>query len=83
MKERGYSIKGKPKQATHKFINKFDLIVIVADNINKKYFSNINAEIIKWKIPDCSGCDVKSIKKIVNQIENKVKVLIVESSLNK
>jgi hypothetical protein len=52
------------------------LIIIVADNIDKKNLLDINAKIIKWKIPDCSGYDIKSIKKIINQIENKVKSIL-------
>ena len=80
MKAKGYNIKGKPKQVTPGFIKKFNLVINVADNVNKQYFSNIDVKIIKWKIPDCDGSDIKSIKKIVNQIENKVKVLITKKS---
>jgi len=76
MKEKGYNIKGKPKKATKKFLKKFDLIVIVADNADEKFFSDINIKRIKWKISDCSASDVKSIKKIINHIEKRVKDLI-------
>jgi protein-tyrosine-phosphatase len=79
MKKRGYNIKRKPKQATNEFIKKFDLIIIVADNVDKKSFSDINVKIIKWKISDCDASDIKSIKRIVNQIENKVKILITKN----
>ncbi len=82
MKERGYNIKGKPKQATHTFIKKFDLIIIVADNVNNKSFSDIKVKIIKWKIPDCDGSDIKSIKKIINEIENKVKSILKSSLIS-
>ena len=76
MKEKGYTVRGKPKQITHKLIKKFDLIIIVADNIDKKFFSGSNKKIIVWKIPDCSCSDIESIKRIISQIEKRVKNLI-------
>ena len=77
MKEKGYNISGKPKKATREFLKKFDLIVIAADNVDEKFFSGINIKRIKWKISDCSASDIQSIKRIINQIEKKVKKLII------
>ncbi len=76
MKEKGYVIEGKPKQATRDFVKKFDLIVVVADNLDEKFFSDIGVKIMKWKISDCDASDIKSIKEIINQIEDNVKDLI-------
>ena len=38
LKEKGYNAQGLPRQATKNLANKFDVIVIVADNIEKGFF---------------------------------------------
>ena len=83
MKEKDCDIKGKPKRITNKSIREANLIIIVADNVNKEYFSNSNARIIKWKIMDCDASDIKNIKRAINQIEHKVKRLIGEHKITK
>ena len=60
-------------------INEFDLrwadsIIIVADNVNSKIFPG--DKVIVWKIKDADENDLGSIKKIVKDIESRVKDLI-------
>ena len=76
MKEKGYNLKGKPTKATKELVKKYNLIVIVADNLGEEFFPEIKTKRIKWKISDCPIQDIKLTKKIINQIENKVKELI-------
>lgn len=78
MEEKGYNIKGKSQKINPNFIKKSDLIIIAANDVNKKDLPTTNAKIIKWNIPDCYAYDIPSIKKIINQIEKKVKGLILE-----
>ena len=81
LKEKGYDMKGKPEQATKELAKKYDLIVIVADNLDEKFFSDINTKTIKWKIQDCPIQEIELTKKIINQIEIKVKGLISEKTI--
>ncbi len=76
MKDKGYKIKSVSRVLNKKKLNDYDLIVIVADNVDKKSFVGFNGKIIKWKIPDCSEFDLEKIKKIVEGIEKKVKRLV-------
>jgi len=56
--------------------DKIKKISDVADDIDKKLFSGFEGKIIRWKIQDADALDVKKIKRIVNEIEIKVKELI-------
>ncbi|MEM4230614.1 MAG: low molecular weight phosphatase family protein [Candidatus Pacearchaeota archaeon] len=72
MKEKGYDIKGAPRQLTKNLVKEFDVIVIVANNLEPEFFSDFKGKIIKWNIKDCDACDIKSIKEIIDEIEKKV-----------
>ena len=78
MKERGYIIGGKPKKIKINEINKYDLLIIVADNVDSNFFISFGfkGKIVKWKIPDCDETDYKCIKKDIDEIEKKIKELI-------
>ncbi len=76
MKEKGYYIKGTPRQISKKKIKDYDLIIIVGDNTPLKIFANFKGDLIKWNIPDCGASEVKKIASIISQIEAKVKELI-------
>jgi len=78
MEEKGYEIKGKPRKLSPSLINKFDIVVIVADNAN---IAGFKGKIVRWKIHDTNANNITGIKKIIEEIEGKVKGLILE--LNK
>lgn len=75
MKEKGYSIKGKPKRIDKNKINNYDLLVIIAEDIDKEFFNEFKGKIIKWKISDTSESDLNGIRKRIDEIEKKVKRL--------
>lgn len=77
LNKRGYSVLGFPCQITSKKINNHDLLVIVADNVDKRFFSDsFKGKIIQWKIKDCSEDDILGIDKRISEIEKKVETLI-------
>jgi protein-tyrosine-phosphatase len=51
-----------------------DKIILVASNANPSIFPKEKLEV--WKIDDASESDIPAIKKIIRQIEKKVKMLI-------
>ena len=60
-------------------INSFDIkwadkIIVVGDNINQGIFPK--EKVIMWKIRDADEGDLEMIRKIINQIEEKVESLI-------
>lgn len=76
IKEKGYVVKGKPKQFNKKMLRAFDILVIVANNVEEELFSEFKGRVLRWNIFDCDECDVNSIKKIIDEIERKVRELI-------
>ena len=76
MREKGYEIKGRPRKLKKDKINNYDLLVIVADNVDKKEFDGFKGRLIKWEIPDCNASEIEKIKEIVNGIEIKIKKLV-------
>jgi len=76
MEEKGYVVKGKPKQFNKKMLKAFDIAVIVANNVEEDMFSDFNGRVMRWNIFDCDECDINSIKKIIDEIEGKVRDLI-------
>jgi protein-tyrosine-phosphatase len=76
MGKKGYKLRGVPRQMTSKLVKDFDVVVIVADNVDKKFLSGFRGKIVKWKISDCKACERGRIKEIVNEIENRVKKLL-------
>lgn len=76
---RGYKIKGAPRQLTKELADKFDIIVVSADDLPRN-FVDFFGKIIRWKIKDCSSNDISCIKEIFDLIEKKVKQLL--SDLN-
>ena len=77
---REFGVKGinrKPQRINEKLIKKSDLIVLVANNIQKKYLGDLKGKkVIIWKISDTSQDNYKGILKIVNNIDNRVKRLV-------
>lgn len=61
-------------QCEEHLIDWADKIILVASNINPEIFPKEKLEI--WKINDASEHDLASIKKIIDQIDEKVKSLI-------
>ncbi|MFA5174036.1 MAG: hypothetical protein WC438_02545 [Candidatus Pacearchaeota archaeon] len=78
MNDLGYSVKIKSRRVTSLDITKFDLLIIVANNVEKEYFWNFKGKIIKWNIPDTNENNLNEIKRIVKTIETKVKKLVKE-----
>jgi protein-tyrosine-phosphatase len=76
MNEKGYKLRGMPRQLTSRLVKDFDVVVIVADNVNKEFFADFKGKIIKWKISDCKACELGRILEIVDEIEDKVKRLL-------
>ncbi|MBI2044650.1 hypothetical protein HYT23_01185 [Candidatus Pacearchaeota archaeon] len=77
MNKRGYKIKGNPRQLTKELAEKFDILVVSADNVPKN-FTDFSGKILRWNIKDCSSKDTECIKKRIDAIEKKVEVLIAE-----
>ena len=75
MKEKGYDVAGIPRQLTRQLADKFDVIVIVADNVSKEFFHDFSGKIIKWEIKDAISLDKQEISRIIDKIEKKVKAL--------
>lgn len=70
-------INRKPKKINQELIDDSDLIVIVANNINKKELGDIKGKkIIIWKIKDTSQHDYLGILKRANLIEKRIKKLV-------
>jgi len=80
LKNKGYRVKRKTaKRVDLDEIKDYDLIIIVADNVNPLFFkSSFDKKIIWWKITDCLDTDIEGIKKRVDEIESKVKKLVEE-----
>ena len=78
MKEKNYSIEGLPKKIDSlNDVKDYDLIVIVADDVDRGFFNGKSkGRIIQWHISDCEESDVNKIRETVNMIELKVKKLI-------
>ena len=81
LKERSYDTK---RTEARKFklskINDFDIIIIVASNVDPLFFKGFKGKIIHWKISDCPEEDIKGVKRRINEIEKKVKKLVKDYS---
>ncbi len=73
-KELGIKINKKTIGLREEYLNEFDIIVIVADNVPISLFKGAK-KIMKWNISDSSQNDKKSIEKIMKEIFKKVKEL--------
>jgi protein-tyrosine-phosphatase len=76
MKQKGYYISGRPGQFSKNLLKKFEMLIIVANSIEESLLSEFHGRKFIWNIMNCDACDVSEIKKIVEEIENKVKELI-------
>jgi protein-tyrosine-phosphatase len=76
MKEKGYDIGGESRQVTRKLVSKFDVLIVVANNLGKEFFSDFKGKLIQWEIDDAHKDDLKKIARIVGEIEHKVQELI-------
>ena len=73
MERRGYSLAGTPRQLTRELAEKFDKIIIVADDMDKEFFFDFEGKVTQWRIPDCDASDVVGIEETIDEIEKKVK----------
>ncbi|PIN77996.1 hypothetical protein COV15_00635 [Candidatus Woesearchaeota archaeon CG10_big_fil_rev_8_21_14_0_10_34_12] len=80
MDEMGYKVGGKPRQLTRGLLEGFDMLVIVANDIDKQFFHDFSGKILQWDIPDCDQADEKRIREIIDKIEGKVRGFV--ESLN-
>jgi len=78
MKEKGYDISGKPCKVDLNIINEYDILIIVADNVDKRLFDCYNGKVIQWKIPDADESEYEKIKLIINKIEKEIKNLLLK-----
>lgn len=78
MAERGFKIRNKtPRQVNDKIISRSDLIIIAADDVNRKFFEKHGKNVIVWKIPDVFfEEDYDGISKRIDMIERRIKELI-------
>ncbi len=76
MKEKGYFLFGKPRKVNKKIIERTDLVVIVADNVDESLFSSFGKKVIKWDISDCDASNFNCIRNSINEIERRVKSLL-------
>ena len=63
---------------TKKMFEGVELLVIVANNVNKGLFREFKGRIIKWEIPDADESEKEKITRIIGDIERRVKNLINE-----
>ena len=80
LKEKGYRVsRMNAKRVDSAKINNYNLLIIVADNVNPLFFKeSFKGKIIWWKISDCIDTDIEGIKKRVDEIEKKVRELVKE-----
>ena len=78
MKKKSYNVRGKSKQLTKEVLESIDLLIIVANNVDKGLFREFKGKIIKWEIPDADESEKEKITKIIRDIEVRVKNLIGE-----
>lgn len=76
MKEKGYSIGGKPKQLEFQEMKQFDVLAVLSNGITKDFFDNFKGRIFIWNVKDTDASNIKEIHRIVDEIEIKVKDLI-------
>ena len=73
LKEKGFKLTNiNSRKINQELVKKFDLIIIVADNVNKKTLEKFNKKIIIWKIPDTDNRNIKEVKDIIKKIESKI-----------
>ena len=73
-KKLGIKISKNTKGLREEYLNEFDIIVVVADNVPKYFFKGAK-KVVKWNIPDVSHDDTKNIEKIMKKIFKKVNKL--------
>jgi len=79
MKEEGYSIGGIPRRVDIKKINNYELLVIVADNVDPLFFKDsFKGKIIWWKVHDCDERDLDGIRERIGDIKKRVRKLVEE-----
>ena len=76
LREKGYTPKKNSRQLTREISEKADMIVIVANNIDKEFFHDYFGILEKWEIDDVDELKRKKINAIIGQIEEKVRDLI-------
>ena len=80
MKERGIALPGKPKMLTEDMIREADLVVTMGCSVQevcpKPMVEQMEKKLVDWHIEDPKGKPIQEVKKIGNQIENKVLELL-------
>ncbi len=84
MKAKGYVVGGVPRRVDVKKINDYNMIIIVANNVQPEFFKNsYSGKIIWWKIKDCDEKDIDGIRKRVDNIKKRVRKLVDELKIKK
>lgn len=81
LQENGYFINDHqkiPRKVDLNQINNYDIIIIVADNVDIDLFDKNKSKIIKWDILDIDELDTEGKKRTIQIIENKVKTFLKE-----
>jgi len=76
MERRGYNLAGTPRQLTRELAEKFDKIIIVADDMDSEFFYDFEGKVMQWNIPDCDADDSVCIEETIDELEKKVKDFI-------
>jgi len=80
MKERGIALPDKPKMLTEDMIREADLVVTMGCSVQevcpKPMVEQMEKKLVDWHIEDPKGKPIQEVKKIGNQIENKVLELL-------
>ncbi len=84
-KERGVSLKGRPRGISTNLLKWQDILIIVADDVPSELFNNeeYGKKLIVWNIPDVKSKKKEEIKRIMINIEENVNVLIRELKYGK
>ena len=78
LKERSYKVSRMDARRVDKnSINDYSVLIIVADNVDPKFFEDsFRGRVVWWKVSDCSEDDVEGITERVEDIEKRVKGFI-------
>jgi len=80
-KEFGINIGGTPRTLSSKLLSKTDIIIIVADDVQKEIFrynGKYIQKVLVWKIKDNLNDKSKEVEKIIKQIMKKVDDFVIE-----
>ncbi len=64
------------RQINDSLINRFDLIIIVANDVSKEIFKKCGKKVVIWRIPDVYDRDRPKTKRRIDSIKKKIESLI-------